>query len=54
MFSFLEEVGEILEDAFDRFDVLRIAVNRNVLTAGVNSYVEQRLEIFDVLIVNTK
>ena len=54
VFSFLEEVGKVFEDALDGFDVGRVAINRNVLTAGVNSYVKQRLEIFDVLIVNTK
>jgi hypothetical protein len=52
--SFLEEVGKVFEDALDGFNVGRVAINRNVLTAGVNSYVKQRLQIFDVLIMNTK
>jgi hypothetical protein len=36
------------------FDVGGIAVDGNVLTASINSNVEQRLQVFDVLIVNTK
>ncbi len=52
--SFLEEVGKVFEDTLDSLDVLRIAVNRDVLTAGVYSYVQQGFEVFDVLIVNTK
>jgi predicted O-methyltransferase YrrM len=39
VFSFLEELGKVFEDALDRLDVGGLAVNRNVLTAGVNSYV---------------
>jgi hypothetical protein len=54
VFSFLEEVGKVFEDALGGFDVGGVAVDRNVLSAGVNSNVEQRLQVFDVLIVNTK
>ena len=54
VFSFLEEVGKVFEDALDDLDIARVAINRNVLTAGVNSYVKQRLQVFDVLIVNAK
>jgi hypothetical protein len=37
VFSFLEEVGKIFEDALGRFDVSGGAINRNVLTAGIDS-----------------
>jgi hypothetical protein len=35
-------------------DVGGITVDGDVLTAGIDSYVKQRLEIFDVLVMNTK
>src|SRR6185369_2413813 len=54
VFSFLEELGKIFEDALSSLDVSRIAIDRDVLSAGVNSYIEQRLEVLDVLVVNTK
>jgi hypothetical protein len=54
VFSFLEEVGKVFEDALDSFDVGRVTINRDVLTTGVNSYVKQRFQVFDVLIVNAK
>src|SRR6185369_13098490 len=54
MFAFLEEVGKVFEDALDGLDVGGVAVYGDVLTAGINPYVQQRLEILDVLVVNTK
>src|SRR5262249_36969689 len=54
MFSFLEEIGKIFEDALGGLDVGGIAVDGNILTAGINSYVQQRLQILDVLVMNTK
>ena len=37
-----------------RFNVGRIAIDGDVLAARVNSYVKERFEVFDVLIMNTK
>ncbi len=39
VFSFLEEVGKVFEYALGRFDVGGVAVDRDVLTAGINSNV---------------
>jgi hypothetical protein len=54
LFSFLEEVGKVFEDTLGGLDVRGVAVDGHILTAGVNSHVKQRLEILDVLVVNTK
>ena len=54
MFSFLEEVGKVFEDTLGGLDVGRVAIDGDILTASINSYVKQRLEIFDVLVMNTK
>src|SRR6185295_10730354 len=54
VFSFLEEVGKVFEDALGGLDIGGVAVDGNVLTAGINSYVQQRLQILDVLVMNTK
>jgi len=37
----------------DGLDVGGVAVDGNILTASIDSYVQQRLKIFDVLVVNT-
>jgi hypothetical protein len=52
--AFAEEFGEIFEDAFRCLNVFRVAVDRHVLAARINANVEQRFQILDVLIVNTK
>ena len=52
--SFGKEVGEVLENLLGRGDVLRFASNGQVMAAGVDLNVEQRLEKLDVLVVNAK
>ena len=52
--SFSKEVGKILQDLFGRSDVFRLATHGQVMAAGVDLNVEQRLEILDVLVVNAK
>jgi len=39
---------------FDGFDVLRVAVNGDVVAPPVNLNVEQRLEVLNILVVNAE
>jgi hypothetical protein len=52
--SFFEKVGKVLEYSLGGFYISWIAINRYVLSTRINSNIQERFEIFDVLIVNTK
>src|SRR5437764_6075206 len=49
-----EQFRKIPEDALDRLDVFRIAVDIQTMTAPVDLNIEQRLEVFNVLVVNAE
>src|SRR5207249_56326 len=51
---FGEQFRKIPEDALDSLDVFRIAVDIQTMTAPVDLNIEQRLEVFNVLVVNAE
>ncbi len=52
--AFFEEFGEVFENALGSLDVFGISVYGNVLAAGVDAHVQQRLQVLNVLVVNTE
>src|SRR5207237_10205866 len=52
--TFGKQFGKVFEDALNGFDVLRIAIDSQALTAAVDLHVEQRLEVLNVLVVNAE
>ena len=52
--ALVKQVAEIAEYLFDRFDVPLVAVDKQLIAAGADADVEQRFEIFDVLILNAE
>ena len=54
MFAFGKELAKVLQNALDGFYVFGIAIDSQVLAARVNAHIQQRLEVFDVLVVNAE
>jgi len=51
MISFVEQLAKITEDLFDGLDISLISVYKQLIAACPDINVEQRFEIFDVLIL---
>jgi len=51
MISFVKQLAKITEDLFDRFNMGLISVDKQLIAACSDINVEQRFEIFDVLIL---
>lgn len=49
-----KKVAEIVQDLFDGFYVAFVAVDKQFVAAGTDIYIEERFEIFDVLILDAK
>lgn len=49
-----KKVAEIAQDLFDRFDIALVAVDEQLIAAGADADIEERFEIFDVLILNAE
>ena len=54
MLAVVEHFTELTQDLLDRLDIARIAVYQQFIAACPDTDVEQRFEIFDVLILYTK
>ena len=52
--AFGKQGREVLQNALNGIDVVRIAVNIQAVAAPVYLNIEQRLEVFDVLVVNAE
>lgn len=50
----VKEVAEIAQDLFDGFDVAFVAVDEQLVAPRTDADIEQRFEIFDVLILNAE
>ena len=51
MISFVKQLAKITEDLFDGLDIGLISVDQQLIAACSDINVEQRFEIFDVLIL---
>ncbi|HRI03764.1 MAG TPA: hypothetical protein PLL77_08480 [Pyrinomonadaceae bacterium] len=49
-----KEVAEITQDLFDRLDIAFVAVDEQLVAPRTDADVEQRFEIFNVLILNAE
>ena len=45
------KLAKILQDLLDGLDVALVAVDQQLVAAGADAHVQQRFEIFDVLIL---
>ena len=52
--ALVKQVAEIAEYLFDRFDVPLVAVDKQLIAAGADADIEERFEIFDVLILDAE
>ena len=52
--ALVKQVAKIAEYLFDRFDVPLVAVDKQLIAAGADADIEERFEIFDVLILDAE
>ena len=49
-----KQVAKIAQDLLDGLDIALVAVNEQLIAARADIHIEQRFEIFDVLILNAE
>ena len=49
-----EKVAKVTKDLLDGLDIALVAVNQQLVAACADIYIEERFEIFDILILNAK
>ena len=52
--SFVKKVAKIAQDLLDGLDIALVAVDQQLVAAGADIHIEERFEIFDVLVLDAE